>query len=341
VTSRDDPLEFRLQRLWQVDLPSGLADDMDRRLSLTLNAPIAAWKTWRPSSALSLRRGLLVGLVAAVVLATAAYASGMFDGLIGQNPGWQQAWEHSTELNLPVTVGANHIVVVRGYADANRILVGLTSPDIADLVHDAGEISLTDPSGRSYMEGTAISAPEGGGSIGLFTFLSAADLPAGDVPFTLSGSGASPWQVTFRLPVQASHVMPGSSLSADEFQFTLHEVTMGASVIRVALDVALEPGGDASRSWAPITHLVHNRDFGRTGAGQRARPEHAFQRGRGGRSIGRLEAGHHRDGGHRRRRIADPSADRQTDGVLGAVGVRHPSEPGQSVDTPAIRRAPS
>lgn len=258
MTTRDESPELRLERLWQVDLPDELASEVDQRVQRALaERAVAGQRALRRSSP-RLGSSLIVGLVASVLLAAAAYGFGIFDRLIGENPGWQQAWSQAVELNLPVAIGSDHLVVARAYADANQVLVGVTSPDLRDLLADAGPVSLTDSAGRSYEQSSAASAPQDGGSIGLFTFVSATDLTPGPQQFTLSGSGAHPWRVEFGVTVRSTSLEPGTRISTDQFRFALKNVTIGASTVRVALDVALQPSGDASRAWAPISHLVHD-----------------------------------------------------------------------------------
>jgi hypothetical protein len=103
----------------------------------------------------------------------------------------------------------------------------------------------------------AVSALQGKGSFGLLTFLSDTDLPAGVHTFTLDGAGATPWRVSFSLPVVATPVLPATSLDANGFRLGLDDVTINASVVRVGLNVALLPGAEATRAWYPIARLVH------------------------------------------------------------------------------------
>lgn len=180
----------------------------DQHLSRVITAESARGGRVRRWSFLNSTRAVLIGGVAAALLAGSVAASGgLFDTLITGSPVLEDVWLNGHDIDASVTDSGYTIVLEKAAVDSERVWVALTlveSPAGADL----GQLQVTDANGVVLTGGTGagtgavagqsamifgFSIPEGTTLQGPYT-LEVTSVTAGDAPV------AGDWTFTFDLP---------------------------------------------------------------------------------------------------------------------------------------------
>lgn len=180
----------------------------DQHVSRVIAGESARRGSVRPWSFLNRTRGVLIGGIAAALLAGSVAASGgLFDTLITGSPDLEDVWLNGHDIGASVTDAGYTIVLEKAAVDSERVWVALTlveSPAGADL----GQMQVTDANGVVLTGGTgAGTGAVAGQSATIFGF----SIPEGTTPqgpYTLevksvtAGDALVPgdWTFTFDLP---------------------------------------------------------------------------------------------------------------------------------------------
>ena len=269
-----EALESRLVDAYTVVIPPQLGARLEQRVS-------AAIELWRPSNSAGTlpasprrRRLALIPVLLAVFLVTAAAAAGFFHFY---DEAGGLAWQRAEHLGLVQTVDGYRLTLERVYADANRMLVGVTVVDEQNrgwsqvAIDDA---TVTDTSGGRWEEASGMSRPEGGGMATNLIWFDAVPGPAvpGRRAFSLSvpevavikvASTPTPWRnvevdvlFSFDLTVGGgAQATPHAAAESNGVTITLDRIVASPSTVRLELDVAGIP--PASTAWAPIMSVRH------------------------------------------------------------------------------------
>ncbi len=120
--------EQRLEQALELDPEASTLQALDERIARA----IARVPDARAASRWSLRRASrpVLALVLLVILAGGAVAGSGFLSRVAESvPAFASAWERATPIGQSETVDGRTVTVVRAYADANLILVGMSLRD--------------------------------------------------------------------------------------------------------------------------------------------------------------------------------------------------------------------
>ena len=130
-------------------------------------------------------RGLLLGGVAAALLAGSVAASGgLFDRLIGGAPVLQAAWQNAADVGASVTDSGYTIVLEKAAVDGEHVWVALAmveSPSPADF----GQMQMTDANGVVLSSGTGAGSGDVRGESAMIFGFTIPDGVTPQGPFTL------------------------------------------------------------------------------------------------------------------------------------------------------------
>ena len=177
-TVSTEALESHLADAYAVDIPPHLAARLEQRVS-------AAIQLLRPSSSADprpanhrRRRLALIPVLLAVVMVTAAAAGGV---LHFYDEAGGLAWQRAEHLGLIKTVDGYRLTLERVYADANRMLVGVTVVDEQNRGWSqvaVEQVTVTDSAGGGWQTGMGASSPEDASVAANLFWLEAAPGPA-------------------------------------------------------------------------------------------------------------------------------------------------------------------
>jgi len=193
MTSADT--ETRLARLLAGPVPPTALNRLDTRVGDALRD--RERRRSRPARRLSVPLALVAALV---ITAGAAAAGTLFSRIADSGPAdYRLAWEQGTDVGASVETAGGTITVVRGYADALRVVLAVQAPGDEAL----GGARLTDDTGRHWMANGGpgyFSEAEGAGF--LLAFVPDEPLAPGTYTFHLA-SAADPARpaLTFSLTV--------------------------------------------------------------------------------------------------------------------------------------------
>jgi hypothetical protein len=192
-----EPIEARLTHLLAVPMSSSAASRVDARVGIALRDR----ESRHPRRAR--RLSISAALVAALLITAGAAAAGTFFSRIADSgpSDYKLAWEQGTDVGVSVETAAGSVTVVRGYADALRVVLAVQGP--TDEVV-AGGARLTDDTGRQWMANGGpgyVSEVEGAGF--LLAFVPDEPLDPGVYTFHLE-TAADPGRpaLTFQLTVK-------------------------------------------------------------------------------------------------------------------------------------------
>lgn len=159
-TASTETLESHLVDAYAVDIPPHLAARLEQRVS-------AAIQLLQPSSSADprpanrgRRRLALIPVLLAVAMVTVAAAGGV---LHFYDEAGGLAWQRAEHLGLIKTVDGYRLTLERVYADANRMLVGVTVVDEQNRGWSqvgVDQATVTDSSGGQWEVGMGMSSPE-------------------------------------------------------------------------------------------------------------------------------------------------------------------------------------
>jgi hypothetical protein len=254
------------------------------QLAVPARLRVAPVLTPRPAGAARWRwpRFALVGAVAIFALVGATYiALPLLQSLWSEDRGLQHVTQAglARELDLRQTINGVTVHVQKGYADANRIVIGYsvelppTTPANNGLQLSAP--ILTDDDGATYpsLGFTTTSDSPLGAQVHNFAPLGATD--ARDIAFTLTipevvrapkGSGTvqafrGPWVFNFTLPMAAARVVePALTFTRPGVELTFTRIVVAPSATRFDYRVHLE--GFTDRAGASLLLSVSGRGLG-------------------------------------------------------------------------------
>jgi hypothetical protein len=191
-----EPIEARLMHLLAVPMSSAAASRLDARVGVTLRDRESrhARRTRRLS--------IPAALVAVLMITAGAAAVGTFFSRIADSgpSDYKLAWEQGTDVGVSVETAAGSVSVVRGYADALRVVLAVQAPT-DELLAGA---RLTDDTDRHWMPNGGpgyMSEAEGAGF--LLAFVPDEPLQPGIYTFhLLSAADSSRPALTFQLTVK-------------------------------------------------------------------------------------------------------------------------------------------
>lgn len=257
-----DPFERQLVTGLAVEPSAAIVERMDRRVRAAIQAPVPLR---RPGLRLGRGRWTLL-LVAATIamMGAGAGALGLFTFIVGSEPGWSIAWERADRPALSTTSGGIKLTLERTYADANQVVVFLTTKDPAGTANlFADRISLTDADGRTYAGQMGVGDQEMGFVAHEVAFATPEPWLAGERSFTLSVASLSdprtgrevtvtgPWTIRFSLASQGGRVgVPGAPVTLADAMVELRSLVVSPTMIRGELAVTDAP--TLGSSFAPI-----------------------------------------------------------------------------------------
>ncbi len=241
-------LERRLEQALELDPEASTLHALDQRIARAIaRLPEVRASRW------SLRRASRPGLafVLFIVLAGGAVASSGFLSRVAESvPAFAIAWERATPIGQSETVDGRTVTVVRAYADANLILVGMS---LRDRSGGAAELGGFEVRVDGVGEAQGMGGPGHSNSFESARVLTFAT-PVGvgdDVAITLVTRDPP---ATFRFEVPNSGgamVEPGTRADAASVTATLERLSIAPTGIsgRLALAGAPIEMGD---SWIPL-----------------------------------------------------------------------------------------
>ena len=284
-----EDLESLLGEAYAAEIPADLAAALGKRA--------AAVTQWHPQTprfprlalprlGLTRRRGLaIVPMLMAILLAAAVLmstsASGGPAAFYNSNGGYM--WDHAQVLGLTETVDGYQVTLERAYADANRMMVGITVVDTQNrwTLIDIGGVSVVDSAGGEWNwstgAGDQVNATT---TANIFLFEHTPGLAApGRREFSVTVSsvvgddGRTPpptedpsWATGHEIAVNAtfsfeltvgggSQATPLVSAQSNGVTITLERIITSPSAVRLELRLAGAPSsGD---SWMPNVYVSH------------------------------------------------------------------------------------
>ncbi len=159
-TANTEALESRLTDAYAVDIPAHLAARLEHRVSAAIQLRQQS-SSADPRPANQRRRRLaLIPVLLAVVMVTAAAAGGV---LHFYDEAGGLAWQRAEHLGLIKTVDGYRLTLERVYADANRMLVGVTVVDEQNRGWSqvgVDQATVSDSFGGQWEVGMGMSSPE-------------------------------------------------------------------------------------------------------------------------------------------------------------------------------------
>ncbi|MGA3057828.1 MAG: DUF4179 domain-containing protein [Candidatus Limnocylindrales bacterium] len=274
-----EDLESLLVEAYAAEIPADLAATLEKRA--------AAVTPWHPQTprfprlalprlSLTRRRGLaIVPVLVAILLGAAVLmstsASGGPAAFYEAEGGYM--WDHAQVLGLTKTVDGYQITLERAYADANRMMVGVTVVDTQNRwsLVNLGGVSVVDSVGGEWMSSGGSSDPVSTTttpSISEFEYTPGL-APPGRREFSVTVSSISvdppspPAQqvavnatFSFELTVGGgSQATPLVSSESNGVTITLERIITSPSAVRLELRLAGAPSsGD---SWMPNVYVSH------------------------------------------------------------------------------------
>ena len=276
-----EDLESLLAAAYAVEIPTDLGARLDRRVRRAVRhwrpQTSARWRLVRPRA----RRLALIPVVLTVILVTASAGGGPREFYVCEGG---YAWQHAEQLGLTQTVDGYKITLDWAYADANRMMLGVTVVDTQDRGWrqvDVGGVSVSDGS-----DGTWASS---GGLGGVATATRAASIirfdygpglaAAGRRAFSVTVSSVdvrnqedgpppndltwTPWHpvavnasFSFDLTVGGgSQATPGVTAESNGITLTLDRIVVSPSTVRVELKMA---GLASAEAWTPVVWVSHD-----------------------------------------------------------------------------------
>lgn len=251
----NEGVEQRLERIFAPTVSPNHLAEIDARVA----AAVAVAEPGSGSRFRSARRVAVVGLAALILVGVVGAGLDAFQRILG-SAGWQTAWQRAEHVGVSTTANGHEVILEGVYADAGQVVVGVSSPTMADLLNYSG-IWVTDESGREFQPTGGTGTTEEGRSVLVYGYFPEGPLPAGEQEFeiTMRSNGmADPWE--FALPVT---VQPAETLELDlaattaDITFHLGEVIISPTIVRLQVSVD-EPSTRTDRDWAPIATLRHN-----------------------------------------------------------------------------------
>jgi hypothetical protein len=284
-----EDLESLLAEAYAAEIPADLAAALEKRA--------AAVTQWHPQTpriprlalprlGLTRRRGLaIVPMLMAILLAAAVLmstsASGGPAAFYNSDGGYM--WDHAQVLGLTKTVDGYQVTLERAYADANRMMVGVTVVDTQNRwsLVNLGGVSVVDSAGVEWNQSTGASDPVSATtSANILWFEHAAGLaPPGPRQFSVTVSsvvgdrGWTPpptydpaWATGHEVAVNAtfsfeltvgggSQATPLVSSESNGVTIPLERMITSPSAVRLELRLAGAPSsGD---SWMPNVYVSH------------------------------------------------------------------------------------
>jgi hypothetical protein len=288
-----EDLESLLATAYAVEIPADLGARLDRRVRRAVRhwrpQTSARWRLVRPRArrlALIPILLALIPVVLTVLLVTASAGGGPREFYICEG-GYE--WQHAEQLGLSKTVDGYKITLEWAYADANRMLLGVTVVDTRDRGWrqvDAGGVSVSDGSdGKwTWSEGlTGVATATRAASIFWFDYEPGLAAP-GRRGFSVTVSSVSvrdqqytpppndpawnPWHdvavnatFSFDLTVGGgSQIAPGVTAESNGITVTLDRIVVSPSTVRIELKMAGLASADA---WTPLVWVSHDgKDLG-------------------------------------------------------------------------------
>lgn len=261
-------------------------DDHETRLSGRLHAPMQASQLARLDERVATaiaahpaqrrRSGLgstgfrsrpvivLLALVSAVTVAAGGVQ--LLERLVTSDPGWRVAWDRGEQLGLSQTVGGHAVTVVRGYLDANQIVIGITTEG-----YNYARASLR-VNGKEAVGGAVTGEPRRHQSAHVLIF----QTPQGigerpnlelEVP-ALHGSGVAlpvvaegPWNFEFSLPNAGGGSWSGSVADSESgVTITLDALSVSPTLVTGHLILTGEPLLVTRDTWSPDGTAIRGAD---------------------------------------------------------------------------------
>jgi hypothetical protein len=160
ATASTEALESHLIDAYAVDIPPHLAARLERRVSAAIQVPQPSSSADAHPANQRRRRLALIPVLLAVAMVTAAAAGGV---LHFYDEAGGLAWQRAEHLGLIKTVDGYRLTLERVYADANRMLVGVTVVDEQNRGWSqvgVDQATVTDSSGGRWEVGMGASSPE-------------------------------------------------------------------------------------------------------------------------------------------------------------------------------------
>ncbi len=257
-----DPFEAWLAAGLAVEPSPAVLKRIDRRVRAALDAPTSL-RPRRRFLGRGARGLLLLGAVLAIAGAGAGVL-GLFNEIIGPVGGWRLAFERGERLGIAVTSGEVRLTLERAYADANEVVVFVTSVDLAgtaDVLPDAA--LLTDADGRTYDVQMGSGNPDSGTVAHQVIFETPEPWLEGARSFTFTipsladpRPGArqvvgGPWTLRFELDTHGGRpAEPGPPVTVDGTTVELRQLVVSPSAIRGRIAVTVP--FDFDSSFGPI-----------------------------------------------------------------------------------------
>lgn len=257
---RQPDLAHRLASAYAVDPPAGFSI-ADERVRRAMSIPDG--RRLRPRG----RAGLVLGLAAALLLAGAATgAITILERIAGFTPGTQAAWDGGVDIGQRQVHGDFSVTLVRGYADVDRVLLGLSVERVGKgTTGDAPglEVELRDPAGVVLTAGPvpALGAIGESSRTDEVVSFGPTTKAKGDYTLRLGFSPAKehadlPWTFTFQLPAPLGAVVRLDQTKAVGGA-SVEVGTLRLSPSLLTAVVHVDPGASDATGWGVMGAFHH------------------------------------------------------------------------------------
>ena len=264
MTNTDD-YGTRLSRRLHAPMRASQLTRLDERIATAIAAaPDQRRRSGLGSTRLRSRPVMLLALVSAVTMAAGGIQA--LERLVTSDPSWRVAWDRGERLGVSQTVGGHAVTVVRGYLDAQQVVIGITTEGYnfaraslrVDGVKAAGG-AVTGELGRHQSAQVLIfQTPQGVGERADLE-LEVPALHESGVAFPVVAEG--PWHFEFSLPNAGGGSWTGSVADSESgVTITLDALSVSPTLVTGHLVLTGEPLLVTRDTWGPDGTAIHGAD---------------------------------------------------------------------------------